>query len=230
MDNTGMRMLTQTLIIVLLALSSQPAFSDEKAEAQEIVDKAKMTFENFTADPNMGWFRTHIKDTKGVFVVPMLLKAGFIFGGSGGSGVMLSREKKTGKWSNPAFYTMGSVTFGLQIGGEAAEVVLLVMTQRGMDAMLSTKFQLGADVSVAVGPVGAGAQAATADILQFARAKGAFGGLTVEGAVIGIRNKWNNAYYGKEVSPMDILVRRNVRNKNATPLVQSVTKTAKSTK
>ena len=142
---------------------------------------------------------------------------------------MLSREKSSGKWSNPAFYTMGSATFGLQIGGEAAEVVLLVMTQRGMDAMLSTKFQLGADVSVAVGPVGAGAQAATTDILAFSRTKGVFGGVTVEGAVIVIRKSWNNAYYGKEASPMDILVRRNVRNKHAAALVNAVTKTAKST-
>jgi len=165
-----------------------------------------------------------------VFIVPQLLKAGFIFGGSGGSGVMLSRDKSSGKWSNPAFYTMGSVTFGLQIGGQAAEVVLLILTQKGMDAMLSTKFQLGGDVSVAAGPVGAGAQAATTDIIQFSRTKGVFGGLTLEGAVIAIRDKWNHAYYGKETSPLDILVKRTVRNKNAAALVQTVTKTAKSTK
>jgi len=230
MDKTRMRVLTQTLIVTLLALSSQPAFSDEVVEAQEIVDDAKLTFENFTADPNMGWFRDHIKNSKGVFIVPQLLKAGFIFGGSGGSGVMLSRDKSSGKWSDPAFYTMGSVTFGLQIGGQAAEVVLLIMTQKGMDAMLSTKFQLGGDVSVAAGPVGAGAQAATTDIIQFSRTKGVFGGLTLEGAVIAIRDKWNHAYYGKETSPLDILVKRTVRNKNAAALVQTVTKTAKGTK
>ncbi len=229
MEKTRVRALTQALIMGIALLASKATWSDEVAKAQEIVDKAKISFKNFADDPNMGWFRTHIKDSKGVFIVPLLLKAGFIFGGSGGSGVMLSRETSSGKWSNPAFYTMGSATFGLQIGGEAAEVVLLVMTQRGMDAMLSTKFQLGADVSVAAGPVGAGAQAATTDILAFSRTKGVFGGVTVEGAVIVIRNSWNHAYYGKEASPLDILVRRNVHNKHAAALVSTVTKTAKST-
>jgi lipid-binding SYLF domain-containing protein len=198
--------------------------SSTDKDPQDIVDGAQVTFTDFINDPNMTWFHDHVKDAKGIFVVPQLVKAGFIFGGSGGSGVLLAQDPKTHTWSYPAFYTMGSGSFGLQAGVEAAQVVLLVMTQKGMDAMLSTKFQVGADASVAAGPVGAGAQAATADILQFSRSKGIFGGLTVEGSVIAIRDKWNNEYYGKQVLPTDILVLRKVKNAAADPLREAVAK------
>ena len=96
------------------------------------------------------------------------------------------------------------------------------MTDKGMHAMLSNKFQLGADASVAAGPVGAGAQVATADILQFSRSKGVFGGLTVEGAVIAPRNEWNQAFYSKEVLPADILLKHQVQSAAADPLRKAV--------
>ena len=215
------------LALTALAGIAVPAAADDKADAQQVVDGARKTIENFAADPDMVWFRDHVKDAKAVMIVPQLIKAGFIFGGSGGTGALLSHDAKHGTWTSPAFYSMGSVTWGLQIGGEAAEVVMLVMTEKGVDAFLSTKFQVGADASVAAGPVGAGAQAATADIIQFTRSKGAFGGLTLEGSVIDIRDSLNNAYYGKEVRPTDILVTRSVHNKQADLLIASLHKLAK---
>ena len=121
---------------------------------------------------------------------------------------------------------MGNVTFGLQIGAELSEVVLMVMTEKGLDSMLSTSVNLGADASVAAGPVGAGAKVATADILAFSRSKGIFAGLTVEGAAIAVRDKWNHAYYGKAVTPVDILVRRSVSNEQADALRSLVGKAA----
>jgi lipid-binding SYLF domain-containing protein len=211
---------------VLLLASAVTQAEDKNAEAQGIVDSAITTFENFRNDPNMTWFRDNVDAARGVMIVPKLLKAGFIFGGSGGTGVFVARDRETDLWSDPAFYTMGSVTWGLQIGGQVAEVVLLIMTQRGIDAMLSNKFQLGGDASIAAGPVGAGAQAATVDILQFSRAKGVFGGLTVEGAIIGIRDDLNNGYYGQPVTPVDILVQRNVSNQAAGPLIDVVSEGA----
>ncbi len=117
---------------------------------------------------------------------------------------------------------MGSATFGLQIGVEAAEVVLIIRSERGKRALLSTEFKLGGDVSVAAGPTGAGAQAATTDMLAFSRTKGLFGGLTVEGAVIEPRAEWNAAYYGKAVTPEDILIKQSVRNAQADPLRRAV--------
>jgi lipid-binding SYLF domain-containing protein len=92
-------------------------------------------------------------------VAPSIIKGGFIWGGSGGTGVFLVRNEKTGNWSEPAFYTIGSVTFGLQIGGEASEVVILAMSEKAVDSLLSSSFKLGGDASIALGPIGAGAKA-----------------------------------------------------------------------
>lgn len=215
------------LFFAALAFAVMPVSGQADEKPQDIVDGAVTTLNNFSSDPNMTWFQKHIKDAKGVFIVPSLVKAGFVLGGSGGSGVLLSRVDDTSKWSYPAFYTMGSGTFGLQAGVEKAEVVMLVMTEKGMSAMLGNKFQLGADASVAAGPVGVGAQAATADILQFSRSKGVFGGLTVEGAVIAVRDKWNHAYYGKEVLPVDILQKHTVQVAGADLLRKAVANAAR---
>lgn len=220
------RIATALLMLAAALFAAAHAVAQEEAKtARETVDSARKTFENFAADPNMGWFRRHVKEAHAVVVVPQLLKAGFIFGGSGGTGVLLAKDAG-GQWSYPAFYSMGSVTWGLQIGAEVAEVVMLVMTKKGIESFLSTKVQLGADVSIAAGPVGAGGQAATADIIQFSRTKGVFGGLTLEGAVIGIRDSLNNAYYGQEARPRDILVRRDVSNAHAQPLIETVARVA----
>ena len=98
-------------------------------------------------------------------------RAGFIFGGAGGNGTLLVRDNP-GNWSYPAFYTVASGSVGLQAGAEVAEVILMIRSQRGADAMLTNSFKLGADASVAVGPVGTGAQVQTSDILAFSRSRG----------------------------------------------------------
>ena len=203
----GMFFVIATFLIAII----QPASADDKADAESLVNKSLTTFNDFKADPDMTWFQNHLGQAQGIMIVPRLLKGGFIFGGSGGSGVLLKREQ-SGNWIGPAFYAMGSVSWGLQAGAEAAEVILLIMSQKGLDSLLSTKVQLGADVSVAAGPVGAGAQAATVDILQFSRTKGIFGGLTLEGSVITPRDGLMNAYYGKPMTPVNILVTKDANN------------------
>ncbi len=209
--------------VVLLFTAGQAGAAD-KHDAEKIVVNALSTFNDFVADPNMAWFRDHVVHAKAIMIVPTVVKAGFIFGGSGGTGLALAHDSQSNSWSNPAFYTIGTVTFGLQIGGEAAQVIMLAMTEKGRDALLSDKVQLGADVSVAAGPVGVGAQAATTDILQFSRTKGIFGGLTLDGSVIGIRGSLNHAYYGKAVSPVDILIKRAVASPQAARLIEAVTR------
>jgi lipid-binding SYLF domain-containing protein len=199
-----------------------PAWADDAADARALVDKAKQTIEDFKADPDMGWFRDNLPDAKAVMVVPVLIKAGFIFGGSGGHGVVLWRDEASGRWSYPSFTFMGSVTFGLQFGGEAAEVVLMIRSDKGRRALLAREFKLGGDASVAAGPTGAGAQLATADVLAFSRTKGLFGGLTVEGAVIEPKEKWNHAYYGQAVSVEDVLIAQRASNPQADALRQAI--------
>ncbi len=203
-------------IFLVFPLSSSKA--SDLSDAQALVLQSSASFNSFMADSNMTWFRKNAHRARALFIVPQMIRGGFIVGGSGGSGVLLARDSKTGKWSYPAFYTMGSISIGLQIGADASEIILMIMTEKGLNAMLSTEFKLGADVAVAAGPVGASAKAQTADVLAFGRSKGAFGGLSIEGAVIAPRNKWNSAYYGKPVGPVDVLIRRTVQNPQADAL------------
>jgi lipid-binding SYLF domain-containing protein len=201
------------------------AIGAEPVEQQGLVDKARITFQGFMRDENMSWLRENLDQAKGLLIAPSVLKGGFILGGSGGRGVLVVKDAKTGKWTQPGFYTLGSVTFGLQIGGEAAEVIMMVRSQKGIDKLLTTSFKLGGDTSVAVGPVGAGAKTSiTADILSFARSKGAYAGANFEGAVIKTRDEWNEAYYGKPVRPTDIFVRRSVSNPGSAELRAGVAK------
>jgi lipid-binding SYLF domain-containing protein len=204
------------LLLVLSVIPTQLLFASD-IEQENIVDQSRMTLRSFLSDSNMGWFRDHLKDAKGIFIVPQLLKGAFFFGAAGGSGVFLVKDEKTGEWSEPAFYTMGAGSFGFQFGAQASEVVLLAMSQRGVESMLSNTFKLGGGVSVAVGPVGGGIEGSTAmnlsaDLLSFARAKGLFGGISLEGAVIATRDEWNRDYYDKDVRPIDILVKQTVTN------------------
>jgi len=216
------------LSLVVIAAAWTAASSADAAEdiskPEELVNASLATFNNFTADPQMTWFNANVGAAKAIVIYPRIIRAGFIFGGSGGSGVMLQRDEKSGAWSYPAFFTMGSGSFGFQAGVDVAQVILLVMTEKGMDALLSTNFKLGTDASVAAGPVGAGAKLQTADVMAISRTKGVFGGVSVEGAVIKPRDKWNSAYYGKEVRAVDIAVKRNVSNPAADPLRAAIAK------
>ncbi len=180
------------------------------AEEQALVDKSRITVEAFTTDKEMVNMRALLRDARGVIVVPQLLKGGFIVGGSGGSGVLMARDRDRNAWSSPSFITMGSGSIGMQFGAEAQQLVLLIMTDKGMDAVLRHKVTLGGEASIAVGPVGAGAEAATttglgADIYAFGRSKGLFAGVAVEGAVIESRKDYNENYYGRPVSAKDVL-------------------------
>lgn len=210
------------LALLVIPLSGPPASADSLNEAQTLVLKSHAVFKSFMNDPGMVWFHENVHAARGILIVPQMLRGGFIVGGAGGSGVLLARSRGADRWSYPAFYTVGSLSVGLQIGADASELVLLVMTERGLNALLSTELKAGADISIAAGPIGQNAKAQTADVLAFGRAKGAFGGVSVEGSVIAPRDLWNIAYYGTPVSPFDILLRGEVSNPQAEPLRQAM--------
>lgn len=202
------------------------------SDQEQLVEKARHTIENFMADPNFTWFHDHVKESKALLIVPQLLKGAFFLGGSGGSGVLLVRDESSGDWSQPAFYIIGSVSFGFQFGGQASEVVIMGRTKGGVEKLLTSSFKLGGDASVAVGPFGAGVEGATspnlnADFLSFSRSKGAFAGVSLEGAIIKTDNDANSAYYGGTVDSLDILVRKNVKNIHAESLRNAVAKAVK---
>jgi SH3 domain-containing YSC84-like protein 1 len=217
-----------TLSGVLAMFQAVPAWANDGQEATQIVEKACMTYDNFMSDNKMGAFRDLVKKAKAVLIFPSLLKGAFVIGVSGGNAVAVVRDERTGRWSEPAFYTIGGASFGLQIGGQSSEVILLAMTDRGANALLQNSFKLGADVGVAAGPIGMGAQAASVnlsvDILTFSRSKGLYGGISLDGAVIAVRGSLHDAYYGKKVSTTDILVRHEVKNPESDCLIQDLMK------
>ena len=208
--------------LMATALLTANAFGSTKTDAENLIDKATTVVSGFAADPDLKWFRDKVKEAKAVLIIPQSIQGAFFIGGSGGSGSLLTQDAASGSWGYPAFYTIGSLSIGLQFGGEASEVILLVMTDRGMEKLLTSSFKLGADITLAAGPVGGSAAAGTADILSYARSKGAFAGFSLSGAVVKTKDKFNEAYYGKPVSPTDILVRKSVTNPHADKLRQSI--------
>ncbi len=211
-------LVTAVFLFLASLLIAVPANADYYNEPAELVARGAAVFKGFQTDPNMEWFQRNVNQAKGIFIVPQMLRGGFILGGSGGRGIFLAQDSLTGRWSYPAFYSMGSVSLGFQIGADSSEIILLVMTERGLGAMLSTEYKIGADISVAAGPVGASAKAQTADILAFGRSQGIFGGVSIEGAVISPLHDWNRQYYGKPVQVFDILNNQSITNPQADPL------------
>ncbi len=215
------------------ALFPGPAAADEAMEARHLLEKAQLTLETFSRAPEMEAFRNLMRDARGVFVAPQVLKGAFVVGAAGGSGVLVSRDRLKGQWAGPAFYTIGEVSFGLQIGGSASEVVLLAMTDRGVNALLKTSAKLGADVGVAAGPVGVGVAASTAnlsaDIMSFSRSKGLYIGLSLDGAIVKTREDLNDGFYGGVVTPADILLKRSVANPESEGLLDVVARLAAGT-
>jgi len=212
---------------MLFATLQTPATAGPGDEARKHVDMAQATLSNFLRDPNMSWLQSNLPNTKGVLIVPKVVKAGFIFGGSGGRGVLLVRSE-TGKWNGPAFYNVGTASVGFQAGVSVSEVVMMVMTDKGVNSLLSSSMKVGGDASVAAGPTGEGVTSTIPeDLVSFSRSKGLYGGLNMEGAVIKPADDWNSAYYGKEVLPPAILLKGELHNKQADKLVKMVADAAK---
>jgi lipid-binding SYLF domain-containing protein len=149
---------------------------------------------------------------KAIIIAPNMIRAAFFFGGRGGDAVMLVRDDN-GKWSDPAFYTIGGASWGLQIGGESSDLVITVMTERGLNAIMNREVTLGGDAGLAIGELGKGVNAATgvglkSDMYAFARSEGLFVGVSLEGSVIHPRETWNQQIYGDHVTPEAILLDR----------------------
>ena len=197
-------------------------------EEDELVSKAHFTVERMAKDENVGPnVRKLIQRAKAVMIFPNVLKGAFFIGAEGGSGVLLAKDAN-GNWGYPAFYTMGSASFGLQIGGQSQEIVLLIMSERGLSSILHNEVKLGGDISAAAGPIGVGAEASTttnfrADIYSFSINQGAFLGASVEGAVIHPRQSKNSAYYGSEkATPEEIVLKARYQNVQSNQLRASL--------
>ena len=175
----------------------------------------------------MDWLKDNIGRARALMIAPEITKAGIIVGGAGGRAVVVTRDPASGRWAGPAFYTLATASIGLQAGIAVSEVVTLVMTEKGVNRLLSNSFRMGGDVGIAVGPTGAGAASHfIADIVSFSRGQGVYLGLNLDGTVVSISDEWNELYYGKRVNAVDILVRRSVHNPQAKELLNVVANAA----
>ena len=192
-------------------------------EEQTLVDRATLSVQEILGD---GHDRMRAADllrrARAVVVCPRIFRAGFFFGGEGGGCVLVGRDA-AGSWSSPAFYSLGTGSFGLQAGIQDLQILMLVMNDKALTALLDSQLKLGADASLAFATFGGSIEASTtaavgADIVAFARARGLYAGLTLEGSLISSRSEWNRGYYRQEVGPRQIVVAMQVHNPGADPL------------
>lgn len=210
--------------IVLLAafmLAIAPA-ARAASDEQSLVEHAKVTVDDMRSDPSFGNSTDLLKKAKAVMIVPQLVKGGFFVGGEGGSGVLLAKSA-SGAWSYPAFYTVGAASFGLQIGVEEAQLVFFVMSDKALKAWMKNEVKLGAKAGLTVLVVGSNAEAAATtnarvDVIAWAKSKGAYAGITLEGSLIKPRESYNTAYYGKKVTPQEIVLKDAAANPGADAL------------
>ncbi|MEO6566075.1 MAG: lipid-binding SYLF domain-containing protein [Casimicrobiaceae bacterium] len=212
------------LAVTLAGCATQPV---SRSEPDTLVADAQATLNNFLRDPDQTWIQDNLSRAKAVMIAPQIVRAGFIFGGSGGRAVLVSRDGRT--WAGPAFYNLATASVGFQAGLDVSEAIIVVMTDKGMNSLLSNSFKLGGDASIAAGPVGASARSTvTADLITFTRAKGIYGGLNLDGTVVSVNNSWNDAYYARtNLLPPDILVRRTVTSPRSANLLADVAKATK---
>ena len=223
--------LSMPLLIPLLVFGAAallPAAGMAQTEQRVLVTDAKLTLANFLSDPDMKTLQSNLGHARGVLIAPKVARAGFIVGGSGGRAVAIVRDAKTGKWIGPSFYTLATASVGFQAGVAVSELVTLVMSEKGIDSLLSDSFRMGGDLSIAVGPIGGGKRSnLTADLVSFSRSQGVYAGLNFDGTIVSVADEWNHLYYGKTASPADIFVRRSVQNGQSSELLNMVAEAAK---
>jgi SH3 domain-containing YSC84-like protein 1 len=197
------KVLTITLLVVCLCSFTFAADDEEKeSKASDRAQAAADVLNEIQSAPDSGIPEEILGSAECVAVVPSMLKGGFIFGGKYGRGLASCRTPKG--WSAPAFFLVTGGSFGLQIGGQAVDLVMLIMNENGMKNLLSSKFALGADASVAAGPVGRHAEGNTdwkmrAQVLTYSRARGVFAGLSLNGAVVKQDKDSTRDFYGRMV-------------------------------
>jgi len=212
---------TAALLVSPVATSSI-ALAD--AKRQSLVDQSLNSARKVLSGKDFPDALKLMPKARGLLIIPELVQGGFIIGAAGGRGVMVSRSGP-GNWSYPAFYGMGSGSVGLQVGAKVSEIIFIVLTDKGLQALLDHKFKLGAEAGVTMVAVGAGFEGATtsaggADIVAFANSNGLFAGASLEGSYLDADNDWNALYYGQGATGKAIVVDRRFTNPGAEPIRQ----------
>jgi lipid-binding SYLF domain-containing protein len=208
---------------LLLALFGFSGSARAQAEEQALVDRATLTLQEMMGPAdNTGDARALLRNAKAVLICPRIFRAGFIVGGEFGDCVLSARDGG-GSWSSPAFYSLVGGSFGFQAGLQDAQVVSLIMTQKGLNAILDSQFKFGAEAGLAFATLGRSIQGATtaavgADIVTIGRSRGLFAGITLDGALLSANSAKMRAYFGREVAARQVVVAMEVHNPGSDPL------------
>jgi lipid-binding SYLF domain-containing protein len=187
--------------VLAFCLTAVPfAAQGSSEEAQRVTESVRVLQEIMDAG-DQSVPRSIMQKAEGIAIFPSLLKGGFIVGGQHGRGVLSAKDPKTGAWSSPAFLTINGGSIGAQIGGQAVDLLLVVQNRRGLEQLVNNQFKIGADASVAAGPVGRDTSASTdiqmrAQILSYSRTRGLFAGVTLNGSTIRQDRDANDRFYG----------------------------------
>lgn len=204
------------IVFATLVVSGGIALGDDAAKVQERLDRSAQVIREIMGAPDRGVPQDLLDKAVCIGVVPAEKKFAVVVGGSYGRGALVCRRGGTGRWGSPSMIMMSGGSFGFQIGGESTDVLFIVMNADGAHKLVSDNVKLGADASVAAGPVGRSSQGATdlqlhAEILSYSRSRGLFGGISLSGAVVKQDKDGNLALYGREVPAHDILFTSAVR-------------------
>ena len=220
-----MKKMMSFLLMSLVALAGTAFAGSAREDTVERMQKSVDVLHSIMSTPDKGIPEEVLSGAKCILVVPNLIKGGFVFGGKHGRGVASCRTADG--WSAPAFVSVGGGSWGLQIGIEGVDLVMLVMNDRGLQHLLSSKFELTGEGSVAAGPVGRHASAGTdwmlnTEVLTYSRSKGIFAGLTLEGAVVEQDNDSTHAIYGRHMMFRSILSGRASSPRSAAAFMKAV--------
>ena len=220
------KVLLCTVLLTSLTLFVSNAQAEENKWTR-LVDESGKVLSEVQTMPDQGIPEDLLERCQAIAVFPSTISAGFVIGGQYGQGIIMVREEKDGKWSPPAIFTIAGGSLGWQIGGQATDIVLLVMNRRSIDGLLQGKFKLGADAAVAAGPVGRSAEAATdvqlkGGILSYSRSRGLFAGIKLEGAVITEHWDGDEELYGKKLPAREILLENKSRMPKSADIIVKI--------
>lgn len=212
------------------ALGGLPAWAADANTAAAWVRKAEGTVNAFSQNQDLGDFRKALAQAQGVLIFPQIVKAAELIGGSAGKGMLLVRDADTGAWTGPVFYSMVSASFGLQVGASTTQTVLIVRTQKALQALYEGKVKLGSDASVSFSlwkKGVTGSASLDSAFVAYSMVQGVFMGVAMDGSVIDIDDALNQAYYGEPVTAGAVLVERRIRNPAAAGLRNALKRVAK---
>jgi lipid-binding SYLF domain-containing protein len=222
--NSFKRLAATATLFGTLALNAAPALA-AASDQQATVDHALGTLQDLHHDKEFGNARELMRTARAVMIAPRIFKAGFFFGGEGGTALLMVRGAHG--WSDPAFYTIASATFGLQIGAQESEMILFIQSERALKAVMQDHFKVGANAGLAIATLGSNVQGATtanagADIIVWASSSGAYAGLTLDGSLIEPKTDADSDYYGRAVTTSDIVLRHDVSSRGAHALREAL--------